>query len=304
MNPACFPTPYPGESLYSILCRYHVRSCNKNDIYTIAQLFGCRTSVQYTVLSPALLAHETGWLKELSGITMESLMNENTAFRFSIPFENSLYAGLLKIENNTAGKSCIFRRIHRKHVHPSRHLRYCPECAAEQKKTFGETYWEVLPQMAGYEVCHIHGVPIQESSVPLKAIMYKFYPASLILTSKSNENQENMDKIKKINRYYNSYQRHAKEINWCYCNGHKIGNYISRIREYAKENIPGAIIDYNQMLSDEMIEYPNQNYYSIFRDAYQWILFASLSHIHQIRMFELISGTLPSEVETKCPHRL
>ncbi|MBQ1285260.1 MAG: TniQ family protein [Lachnospiraceae bacterium] len=114
MNPACFPTPYPGESLYSILCRYHVRSCNKNDIYTIAQLFGFRTSIRYTVLSPALLAYETGWLKELSGITMESLMNENTAFRFSLPFAASFGPGKLSTENNTSEKSCIFRRIHRK----------------------------------------------------------------------------------------------------------------------------------------------------------------------------------------------
>ena len=218
MNPACFPTPYPGESLYSILCRYHVRSCNKNDIYTIAQLFGFRTSIRYTVLSPALLAYETGWLKELSGITMESLMNENTAFRFSLPFAASFGPGKLSTENNTSEKSCIFRRIHWKNIHPSKRLRYCPKCAAEQKRVFGEAYWGVLPQMAGYEVCHIHGEPIRESIIPLNAIQYKFYPASCVLSSSSPEIYGGMDKMNKINRYYTSYQRHASEINWCYCN--------------------------------------------------------------------------------------
>ena len=296
MNPACFPTPYPGESLYSILCRYHVRSCNKNDIYTIAQLFGFRTSIRYTVLSPALLAYETGWLKELSGITMESLMNENTAFRFSLPCADNFGPGKLSTENNTSEKSCIFRRIHRKNIHPSKRLRYCPKCAAEQKRVFGEAYWGVLPQMAGYEVCHIHGEPIRESIIPLNAIQYKFYPASCVLSSSSPEIYEGMDKMNKINRYYTSYQRHASEINWCYCNGHRIGRYIDKIYDYARKNIPGATIDYNQMAADEMVDYPSP-YYSYYSSSAQWFLFPFFSHIQLIRMFELISGTVSSALE-------
>lgn len=296
MNPACFPTPYPGESLYSLLCRYHIRSCNKTDIYTIAQLFGHRTSLQYSVLSPAILAYETGWLKELSGITAESIMNENTALRFSIPFENTFSSVKLTAENNTLGKSYFFRRIHRKHIHPSKHLRYCPKCAVDQKKTFGEAYWEILPQMDGYEVCHIHGEPIRESNIPLNAIIYKFYPASYVLSS-SSVIHENKERMKKIDRYYISYQRHAKEMDWCYRNGHKIGSYIDRIYMYVMRNLQATTIDYSQMLADKMLDYPNGYYYS-FPGDYQWTVFSNcLSHVHQIRMFELISGTVASEME-------
>ena len=34
-----FPTPYPGEWWYSVLCRYHVRSGNTCWKYTIQELF-------------------------------------------------------------------------------------------------------------------------------------------------------------------------------------------------------------------------------------------------------------------------
>ena len=35
-----FPTPYPDESFYSILCRYHVRSGAPTSASTINRLFG------------------------------------------------------------------------------------------------------------------------------------------------------------------------------------------------------------------------------------------------------------------------
>jgi hypothetical protein len=114
--------------------------------------------------------------------------------------------------------------------------------------------------------CHIHGEPIRESIIPLNAIQYKFYPASCVLSSSSPEIYEGMDKMNKINRYYTSYQRHASEINWCYCNGHRIGRYIDKIYDYARKNIPGATIDYNQMATDEMVDYPSP-YYSYYSNT-------------------------------------
>lgn len=299
MNLSCFPTPYPGESLYSVLCRYHVRSCNKNDLYTIAQLFGGKTSVQYTVLSPALLAYETGWLGHLYGITMKSLMNENTAYRFSIPFESYFSTNLLTEENNTPEKSYFFRKVQRRYIHPSRQLRYCPKCAAEQRKMFGESYWNILPHLSGYEICHIHGEPIRESGIPLKATIYKFYPASNYIQDNC-EIHENMENMQKIDRHLDSYERHAKEISWCYHNGHTIGSYARKICDYAEKNIPGMKIDFLEMFLDDMIEFPF-HYYGILSsnipDRWMWIEY--LSHIQQIRMFEIISGTLPSEASTK-----
>ena len=38
-----FPTPYPGEWWYSVLCRYHVRSGNTKQQTTVQELFPGRT---------------------------------------------------------------------------------------------------------------------------------------------------------------------------------------------------------------------------------------------------------------------
>ena len=42
-----FPTPYPGESFYSVLCRYHIRSGNVNDWHTSNQLFGYNSKLRH-----------------------------------------------------------------------------------------------------------------------------------------------------------------------------------------------------------------------------------------------------------------
>ena len=41
-----FPTPYPGEWWYSVLCRYHVRSGNIKNSVTIRELYGGKVAAQ------------------------------------------------------------------------------------------------------------------------------------------------------------------------------------------------------------------------------------------------------------------
>jgi len=44
-------------------------------------------------------------------------------------------------------------------------LRFCPDCAAEQKQIYGEPYWTRLPQIRGVEVCPRHRRHFLEGSV-------------------------------------------------------------------------------------------------------------------------------------------
>ena len=37
-----FPTPYPGEWWYSVLCRYHIRSGRQKVAKTLHELYGAR----------------------------------------------------------------------------------------------------------------------------------------------------------------------------------------------------------------------------------------------------------------------
>ena len=50
-----FPAPYPGESYYSVLCCYHLRSGNASAIHTQIQLFGRGINLFQTLLIPVCL---------------------------------------------------------------------------------------------------------------------------------------------------------------------------------------------------------------------------------------------------------
>ena len=86
--PVSFPAPHPDETLYSLLCRYHVRSCNQSDDATLHQLFDKKRSLHTTVLSPFPLRFATPWTDSFHGISRESLLLDHTAF----PFYRAFYS--------------------------------------------------------------------------------------------------------------------------------------------------------------------------------------------------------------------
>lgn len=178
-----FPAPSPGESFYSVLCRYHVRSGNVNDWCTSNQLFGYNSSLTSTLITPFHLEMVKYWFPPHPGVDPEKMMRENTAYNlYAI---NALPSELGRIQDVVAGRrttESFPRWMHPRTIHPAGYLRYCPECAAEQKKLYGEPYWQVLPQIDEVEYCPRHKVRIRNSPVPLKSIGFHYHPASSVLT--------------------------------------------------------------------------------------------------------------------------
>lgn len=216
-----FPSPYPGESIYSLLCRYHVRSGNVNDRYTIRQLFGYNSSLGSTLLSPYHLEKAKKWLGSGASISTETLLQKNTAFPlFSVTaaeYELSRICDMIsgKVESTTYPRWVQIRLLH-----PSGRLRYCPACAAAQKKLYGEAYWQVLPQLDGVEYCPVHGIRIKNSTISLKDIRYKFYPASDVLKPMLYADQGSKD----IQSELFSFEREifiglAQGLDWLHQNG-------------------------------------------------------------------------------------
>ena len=67
--------------------------------------------------------------------------------------------------------------------HASQEIRFCPMCAAEQKKIYGESYWQVIPQLDGVEYCPVHQMRILSSSIHVRDFRYSFFPADTVLAS-------------------------------------------------------------------------------------------------------------------------
>ena len=177
-----FPTPYPGESLYSVLCRYHVRSGNATTRKTILQLFGTFGSLCSTLLLPSMLNCFESWVAAETSIAADELFRNNTAYSLcalrSFSEYNYCFADGFSIPSRK-----YYRRNFRQCLlqHPSDKLRYCPNCAADQKKLYGESYWQIIPQLDGIEYCPIHHTRISTTTIHTRDLLYSFFPADVVL---------------------------------------------------------------------------------------------------------------------------
>ena len=178
-----FPTPYPGESLYSILCRYHVRCGNISPHRTIRQLFGDYPSLISTLLLPPMLDRFDFWT-ESQDFSAEYLLRHHTAFSLCKLRDFNSYQ---EVFADASHSSVFSRRIMRGWFqqssiqHPSHELRYCPQCAFEQRKIYGESFWQILPQLDGVEYCPIHRVRIASSGIRTTKMQHAFFPADIVL---------------------------------------------------------------------------------------------------------------------------
>lgn len=176
------PEIYPGESLYSAFCRYHVRSCNHTENVTITQLFSRSTSMYTSILSPHVLRRGTQWIKAVPGSGAKSLIQNHTA----TPLHNACVPKFWCIQPeslDTPSSFEAYRPVFFHYIHQERYLRFCPDCAAEQRRLYGESYWQVTPHIDLVEYCPIHHKRILNSPIPLKSIAHHFYPADYVIHS-------------------------------------------------------------------------------------------------------------------------
>ncbi|MEG2137394.1 MAG: TnsD family Tn7-like transposition protein [Oscillospiraceae bacterium] len=181
------PTPYPGELWYSTLCRYHQRSGNVAEIHSIEELFGCRTHLP-TVELPSYLDD----ILAGTDISPEQIMLEHSIYPY--------YARFLSVQK----KESILQRCRGGALTPTtcgqfqQVLKFCPQCVAEQRETYGEAYWVAYQQVRELTVCPIHNVRLQNSPYPVHSGQNPhFHPLNLSDVPIQNEDklQFNLSKM-------------------------------------------------------------------------------------------------------------
>ena len=98
----CFPTPYPGEWWYSVLCRYHTRSGNTKQQTTIRELFHGSISAAIGAVYPnnticRIAAQLPSWIFDT-----ESIILQNTLFPYftrCCPLEQKPHLRLYRLRN-------------------------------------------------------------------------------------------------------------------------------------------------------------------------------------------------------------
>jgi hypothetical protein len=178
-----FPTPYPDEMLYGVLCRYHARYGNSSTRQTNLALWG--NIYGKKLFLPDGIERIAAQIPQGANLTAERFINENTIFPLLKPFLTQDKCDALSIAMkfgdrniyNILGFSRVFILQHHR-------LRYCPRCVENDTEMYGEPYWHRVHQLPGVYICPIHDSATVESDTEFDKLRYEYYPL-VSATSKS-----------------------------------------------------------------------------------------------------------------------
>lgn len=160
------PDPYPEETVHS-LCSRHAHYLKLNPRDTSLKLFGTNQIGSYVDL-PLRIDQLLQNFRNPTSHTVEILILDHTTAPFYITFWSRDRAsrllsamGFFKQPNHTSldskGLFVSFEAGNR--------VRFCLECASDQRAKYGEAYWLRLHQIAGVQVCPIHKTYLIKSSI-------------------------------------------------------------------------------------------------------------------------------------------
>ena len=152
-----FPTPYPDEILYSVLCRYHSRSGKPSVLQTNLEIWGKRYGKRLYL--PDGIEYFACEIPKSANLTAERFIYENTIFPWLTPFlpeerADTLFGAMRYGHSNTyniIGFSKAFKT-------QPRYLRYCNQCIEYDVNRYGEAYWHRVHQLPGVYVCPDHNI--------------------------------------------------------------------------------------------------------------------------------------------------
>ena len=158
------PKIYPDELLYSWLARYYIQTGYVRYAFVAEEVFQSKTVRpdiefvnQYT--APMLQA-----ITEI--VPMSEIIENHTMFPYYGRFlqkerRNRAYTAMIQTKGNYHNLLPMPKRK----GNTDRYLRYCPVCAENDRKQYGETYWHRIHQLQGGNICPIHKCYLINSAV-------------------------------------------------------------------------------------------------------------------------------------------
>lgn len=167
---APWPIPYSDETLYSWIARYRTRVRHPSIQSLMEDLFGSPRVAASTDFAYGI-DHLAARLRPCLSLSGADLVNNHTLFPFYAPFLGARQADILLevIENGLPKRRPPFNP-RRGSVKVPEFLRFCPECATEERNMYGECYWHRLHQVPGIEVCERHEVWLESTSSPARSL--------------------------------------------------------------------------------------------------------------------------------------
>lgn len=148
-----FPTPYPDELWYSVLCRYHIRTGNTTSAATFRELFGGKDHAALGSFLPNDLIFDIARQLPDGTLDIEDIALNHTLFKYIFrfqPLENK--NNILKMTRR--GKINFPVKISK--PYESMEFKSCHLCMQDDFKKYGESYWHLSHQIPYVSVCQKH----------------------------------------------------------------------------------------------------------------------------------------------------
>lgn len=163
------PDPYKDETLYSMLARMQIFEGVDSPRDLTQMCFGLRTIIAVADL-PCHVDRLIQCLPESYRLSSDNLIQNHTLYPYYTAFStHERRQELLQYMKGDSGGGVHMKAgVMASSIKANAHFRYCPRCAKEELKNHGELHWHRLHQTPGVEVCSIHNVFLEESTVPVK----------------------------------------------------------------------------------------------------------------------------------------
>ena len=160
----------PDETLFSWCSRYHYSAVNGLASATCMQLFGHRTAGSAHDFPSRVDEFVRRTDSQLGDA--ENLIGSHTVLPYYLPFRDGQVKqeSMLSMRGPNIG-SLKYRLGMLSSGLPADHpLKACPDCMAENQKSFGVAYWHRMHQFPTVMVCPTHGTPLLVSPMKVQHI--------------------------------------------------------------------------------------------------------------------------------------
>lgn len=165
-----FPTPYPDELWYSVISRYYMYSGYMSASFVLKAILG-RGKSNISILFAEQINYTLSQLPN-GFITAEEIILKHTAYPYYVrhfPSERKKkLIDAMKGENGLSGRAASLSGMGTTKKFKGACLRYCPLCAEEDVKMYGETYWHRIHQIPDIRICPKHCIYLNEAPYPIR----------------------------------------------------------------------------------------------------------------------------------------
>lgn len=174
-----FPEPYPDETFYSWIARYHDQSANGLHKFTVQRLYGASPWCAIYGL-PTGLQQFCQNLRPLIRYQPDELIKNHILlpyFSSAVPQHRIEAVKTKMLQATNSGVHGKLGTLTSK-VKNFRYLRYCPACLEDDKKFMGESYWHRSHQLPGVLICPFHQIPTLNSKVDKQNFKHLTYASA------------------------------------------------------------------------------------------------------------------------------